>query len=326
MNPFNNAVSGVKGAKTFIPLKEQVTADIPIGKVIPLYSDFCLPGDIWHLYQNIFICTQPMLSPLLTELKVKVRAWFVPLRLLDDDTELIITGSKNGKFDKDVVIPSFASMFADATNYSVDKYSILDYMLSMPLGNYQYIKGEDGMPAQYWLKAVARVWFDWYRDENLSEYDNFDDFWDTWKTSPGKITPFFANWKKDYFTSALPFQQKGIRPSFDFSTVNPLTGDCVFPLTFLEGVTDNHQWITNSESATVINVGSNLFRKANDYGVVFCNTGFGDNNTGEVDSNMTQAAADSAKLRLGVDLTGTGANFTWRSFPSIPEIIKIVIL
>lgn len=230
MNPFSYASSGVNHPKTFFKIKEQVTADCNIGHVTPLYADFAMPGDVWHLYQNIFIRTQPMLAPLLTALNAKVRAWFVPLRLMDDNTELIITGSKNGKFDKDVVIPSFKKMFDDASNYSVDKFSILDYMLSMPVGNYQYVKDEESQPAQYWLKAVARIWFDWYRDENLSEYADFDDFWDTWKTSPGKITPFFANWKKDYFTSALPFQQKGIRPSFDFAAINPLTGTSVFPV------------------------------------------------------------------------------------------------
>lgn len=231
MSIYSHASSGVNHTKTFFKLKEQVTADIPIGKVVPLYADFAMPGDIWHLRQNIFIRTQPMLAPLLTALNAKVRAWFVPLRLLDDNTELIITGSKNGKFDKDLVIPSFKKMFDDATDFNVDKYSILDYMLSLPVGNYQNIKDEDSQAAQYWLKSVARVWFDWYRDENLSEFVDFEEFWDTWKTKPGKITPFFANWKKDYFTSALPFQQKGIRPSFDFAAINPLTGTSIFPVT-----------------------------------------------------------------------------------------------
>lgn len=305
MNPFNNAVSGVTGAKTYMPLKEQVTADIPIGKVIPLYSDFCLPGDIWHLYQNIFIRTQPMLSPLLTELKAKVRAWFVPLRLLDENTELIITGSKNGKFDKDVVIPSFKSMFDDASNYNVDKYSILDYMLSMPVGNYQYIKTEDGMPSQYWLKAVARVWFDWYRDENLSEYDDFDDFWDTWKTTPGKITPFFANWKKDYFTSALPFQQKGIRPSFDFSAVNPLTGDSIFNLI-----------ATGPATQGGVTTQKNLEFRTNSGGNTFAVQGKNISDSLNLDANQA--------LKMYVDLNGVGANFTTSDLRLMTQLQRVM--
>lgn len=247
MSIYSHASSGVNHPKTFFKIKEQVTGDISIGKVTPLYADFAMPGDVWHLHQNIFIRTQPMLAPLLTALNAKVRAWFVPLRLLDENTELIITGSKNGKFDKDLVIPSFKKMFDEATNFDVDKYSILDYMLSMPVGNYQNIKDEESQASQYWLKAVARVWFDWYRDENLSEFDDFDDFWDTWKVKPGKITPFYANWKKDYFTSSLPFQQKGIRPSFDFAAINPLTGTSIFP------VTDITATINQSSPNTLVN-------------------------------------------------------------------------
>lgn len=254
MSIYSHASSGVSHPKTFFKIKEQVTADISIGKVTPLYADFAMPGDVWHLFQNIFIRTQPMLAPLLTALNAKVRAWFVPLRLLDDNTELIITGSKNGKFDKDLVIPSFKKMFDDATDFNVDKYSILDYMLSLPVGNYQNIKDEDSQAAQYWLKAVARVWFDWYRDENLSEFDDFDTFWDTWKVKPGKITPFFANWKKDYFTSALPFQQKGIRPSFDFAAINPLTGTSIFPVSDISATISQSSPNTIFSSATTGNL------------------------------------------------------------------------
>ena len=221
MSIFSKADSGVKDYHSFFPLKERVVCDMDIGRVVPIYADFCLPGDIRHMNQEVFIRTQAMLAPLLTNLNCRLRAWFVPLRLIDENTELIITGSKNGKFDKNTVIPSFPNIFADASNYEVIKYSALDYMMSMPIGNYANTKTNNGLPAQYWLKAYERIWFDWYRDENLCPYDDFDDYWDTLKTAPGKVKPFYANWSRDYFTSALLEQQKGPAPTFDFSLVNP---------------------------------------------------------------------------------------------------------
>lgn len=221
MNIFSKADSGVKDYHSFFPLKERIICDMDIGRVVPIYADLCIPGDIRHMNQEVFIRTQAMLAPLLTNLNCRLRAWFVPLRLIDENTELIITGSKNGKFDRNTVIPSFPNIFADATDFEVIKYSALDYMMSMPIGNYANTKTNNGLPAQYWLKAYERIKFDWYRDENLCPYDDFDDYWDTLKTAPGKVLPFYANWSKDYFTSALLEQQKGPAPTFDFSLVNP---------------------------------------------------------------------------------------------------------
>lgn len=235
MSIFTKADSGVANYKTFFPLREKVDTDVPIGRVVPLYAEFGIPGDIWHLKQEILIRSVPMFAPLLTNLTARVRAWFVPLRLIEDDTEFIITGSKNGKvgtYDENgKLVPfqekEFKAMFDDVDStvagysYAVDKYSALDYMLSMPVGDYADTYDNDGMVSQYWLKGYERIWFDYYRDENLSDFYEFDTYWDTLKNAPGKVKPFYANWRKDYFTSALPFQQKGIRPTFDFNLVNP---------------------------------------------------------------------------------------------------------
>ena len=134
MSVFTDAISGSGYRRSFFPVKERFTGDIPIGRVIPEYADIVVPHDIWHLKQIIFARTQPMLAPLLTDLNLRVRGWFVPLRQIEENTELILTGSQNGKFKKDLTIPKFKGMFDDVpedgtTAYDVEKYSVLDYML-----------------------------------------------------------------------------------------------------------------------------------------------------------------------------------------------------
>lgn len=270
MSVFTDAISGAGYRRSFFPVKERFTGDIPIGRVIPEYADIVVPHDIWHLKQIIFARTQPMLAPLLTDLDMRVRGWFVPLRQIEDKTELILTGSENGKFKKNLAIPKFKGMFDDVpadgtTAYDVDKYSVLDYMLGMPVGNYKKIKDDKSIPAQYWLKGFAKIWFDWYRDENLSDYEDFEDFWDTIKVAPGKWKPFYANWRKDYLMSALPFQQKGIRPTFDFNLVNPDDFSTFFGLntSVIDLVADKklygYNGITNNSNIILDNVaGSTL--------------------------------------------------------------------
>lgn len=217
---FRSVDPGTLYARTFMNMHPRIIGDYGIGRVYPIGMWFALPADIWHLSEQVFLRAQPMLSPILTNLNARIRAWFVPLRQIEENTELIITGAKKGKFDKDVVIPSFNGFFSDASGEGsskvIDKYSVADYM-SFPPGDYSSVYDMDGIPAEYWLKGYAKIWFDWYRDQNLSSYDDFDDYWDDLKIAPGKMKPFYANWSKDYFTSALPFQQKGIAPTLQFS-------------------------------------------------------------------------------------------------------------
>lgn len=224
---FRSVDPGIRYARTFMNMHPRIIGDYGIGRVYPIGMWFALPADIWHLSEQVFLRAQPMLSPILTNLNARIRAWFVPLRQIEENTELIVTGAKKGKFDKDVVIPSFNGFFADASGEGsskvIDKYSVADYM-SFPPGDYSSVYDIDGIPAEYWLKGYAKIWFDWYRDQNLSAYDDFDDYWDDLKIAPGKMKPFYANWSKDYFTSALPFQQKGIAPTLQFNLYT-LDGD-----------------------------------------------------------------------------------------------------
>lgn len=295
MSIFNSAESAVGRYRSLMPLKDRNISDVYIGRVTPLYAEFAIPHDIHHIRHNCFIRTQAMLAPMLTDVTATIRSFFIPLRLIEEDTELIITGSKNGKFSEDVVIPTFKNIFADAKDYVVEKYSILDYMLSMPLGDYSKIKDDECLPAQYWLKAWARVWFDWYRDENLSSYSDFEKFWDTIKVAPGKWKPWFSNWRKDYFTSSLPWQQKGVQPAFDLSVLNPTDGTSVFPV---NGSIPGHSHT----------VSSNLEKgKATDTPPSSGTRSY------VVSLNQPNVSVNSAALNtsgLNIDLNGAGGSFT----------------
>ena len=61
---------------------------------IPVFKHFVMPGDVWRIGGDALVRFMPMLSPTMTGNKLKVRYFFVPLRLLEEDTEIIITGSK----------------------------------------------------------------------------------------------------------------------------------------------------------------------------------------------------------------------------------------
>lgn len=205
--------------------------DCNFGELIPVLEKFVLPGDIWRIGGNALIRFLPMTSPSMTSNKFKVRYFFVPLRLLDKNAEFIITGSEDGHFDKTKTVPVFDNIFANADKtkhsncFKVAKHSLFDYF-GIPVGDYESIKDEESIPADYWKKAYIRLWWDYYADENLTtvrgNYKDFDSYYEALKIYGTDLNPYHVLLPKDYFTSCLPWQLKGNTPILDVTgTWNP---------------------------------------------------------------------------------------------------------
>ena len=242
MSIFSSADTGRFPYKSFFPgLSYEKDTDINIGTLNILNAEFVCPGDIGHFAENILLRFQAQFAPFFTPLTATVRSWFVPLRLIEENTEWIITGSKNGKLMRDsdtgeeITIPTFDKLFdydkvAVTGNHTVKIGGIVEQMFGLPTKNgsgttidYTNIKNNKIIPALYWVKAYYRIWFDYYRDENLFDYEDFDDWW-TAILADGKIGQqdlLPVNWKKDYLTSALYAQQKGTAPVLNPFINNP---------------------------------------------------------------------------------------------------------
>lgn len=172
--------------------------DCQFGRAIPVLEKFVLPGDIWRIGGDALVRFQPQVAPSLTPSTLRVRYFFVPLRLLEPNAELVITGSKDGHLFSGE-LPELPNVFADAVKsshpncYKVVKHSLLDYF-GCQCGDYEKIKNEKFIPAQYWQKAYYRIAWDYYYDENLSFYHSsfgdFESFWNNYKTLGSDVSPF----------------------------------------------------------------------------------------------------------------------------------------
>lgn len=161
--------SGTKLFRSKFFIKERKILDCEFYKAYPVMAKFCLPGDLWKITSNIFIRLQPMLS-LLTPMAARLRYFFVLLRLVEPNTELIITGSEEGYWSKDKEIPEFPAWLGGSagTWVSCAKGSLLEIMTGMPpFSASSQMRSSKHFPADYWRKGYARVWWDCYRDENL---------------------------------------------------------------------------------------------------------------------------------------------------------------
>lgn len=165
-----------------------------MGQLIPVFADEALPGDKWKFKSDFVLRLAPMLAPMMHNVNAYVHYFKVPVRLLFDKWEQFITG---GKDNNDATPPPMVDAPAD-TGWPVG--SLADF-LSCPTG----VKGlrSSALP----FRAYAKIYNDWYRDENLI---------DELPMSTDEGTDTITNtalqrraWQKGYFTNSLPWPQRG---------------------------------------------------------------------------------------------------------------------
>lgn len=181
-----------------------------MGKLVPFMMEEVYPGDDWKVKTECVLRLQPMLAPIMHRVDVFTHFWFVPNRLLWKDWEGFITGGKYGNDspNRDGTNP-YVKPFVTLTSPS--KNALSTYLGLPCVQNYPdqtiYDPGTytvDAMP----FRAIQLIWNENYRDENLQDeveisLDGGEDL--TVNTS---VLPVRC-WEKDYFTSALPWQQRG---------------------------------------------------------------------------------------------------------------------
>jgi hypothetical protein len=194
---------GTRPRKSFFNLSHEVKFDCTFNQLIPVCLIECVPGDYMRVGVNAVCRFNPMVAPVLQEMHVSFFSFFVPIRIIDEDWEEIISGGESNTTTK--TVPVFTS--EEVASYSV-KHSLWDYF-GLPLG----LTGSTGLTIlKYPWAAYNQVWNEFFRDENLQTEDL------------GLVRDLYDNsvalraWRKDYFTSALPFQQRGDAPSL------PITG------------------------------------------------------------------------------------------------------
>ncbi len=237
------SVLGNKVGRSVFDLSHVKRFTCDMGQLIPVYFDECVPGDTRKIGMQCVTRFQPLVAPILDSVDLTVHYFFVPTRLLmdkEEDWNTFLTGGKDGK-DESVSLPRYLFHFSNGT-YDDDtnpfstwithgKYSLWDYF-GLPIGsnsfedNVCYTNSVLGFPQ----RAYNLVWNEYYRDPNLCD-----------PVSLTNACILYRAWKKDYFTSALPWQQRGIAPALPLSGTIPITfpNDTVLSLNNPKFVTGN---------------------------------------------------------------------------------------
>ena len=192
-----------------------------MGRLTPVLITEAIPGDTFRGSSEVLLRLAPLLAPIYDQIELYVHYFFVPNRLLWEDWEEFITGGRLGVGVDPVtapVPPFFSIDSAMGTNPDSFANSSLAAYLGVPtlldidpvVANWSGLT-LDIMP----FAAYQLVWFEYYRDRNFVT----DDFFTIPMPLPSGGIGFAAaqeylalrtrNYKHDYFTSALPFTQRG---------------------------------------------------------------------------------------------------------------------
>ena len=164
--------------------------------IYPVYVDEVLPGDTLRLRGNYFARLATPIYPIMDNLHLDIFYFAVPMRLLWTNWEKFLGAQDNPGDSIDFTIPTMAA--PATTGYSA--LTLADY-LGLPPAIPDFT--HSAMP----FRAMALIWNDWFRDENLQDSI-------TVSTADGPDTTTSKDLQKrgkrhDYFTSCLPWPQKG---------------------------------------------------------------------------------------------------------------------
>lgn len=236
-------------SKNVFNLSHDVKGTFKFDYLYPFLCQEVYPGSTFNCRSELFVRSMPLITPILHHVDAKLYFFFVPNRLIwkgtkdivsrangevrteRDSWQTFITGGELGVAD--VTPPYFTFQHIGAFNLGIpiQDSSLMDYL------GYPTIHGASSTAtnptpiSSLPLRAYQLIWNEYFRNQNLQQPFDIPQSSgeEDYNTMLKLCTLRKKCWEKDYFTSCLPFLQRGQAVRIPISAELNLDADHMHP-------------------------------------------------------------------------------------------------